>query len=312
MNLEQIKTFLAIHHSGSFQKASEELFIPQPTVSQRILQLEKSVGKPLFIRRKSGNQLTAEGKAFYPYALKILRTLEQGQVAVDKAAKQEEQQLEIGCTNSLSNLFLFKVLEKFISFFPKTNVKVHSFSTNNVIHGIRMGNFNLGITRYSIEDSELSFRMLNSEHIYYIVSPDSPQAACPSVTLKDIGHHPLIMYQEGKQYRETVEFVFKRLHLNLYIQYEMNNLELIKQMVAANYGATLFAPSYMGHEVAKRSLIAIPIEDNPFPMRQTFVIYNKERLSSVENLFLDHLFSSAIRKNPDSAPLLPPPHGSIN
>jgi DNA-binding transcriptional LysR family regulator len=292
VNLEQIKTFLAIYHSGSFQKASEELFIPQPTVSQRILQLEKSMGKQLIIRRKSGNQLTPEGKAFYPYALKILEVLEQGQVAVDKAARQEEVQLEIGCTNSLSNLFLFYVLENFMGYFPQTNVKVHSFSTSNVIHAIRMGTFNLGVTRYSIEDSELSFRLLNSEHIYFIVSHKHPWAKRSSVSLQDIERHPLIMYQEGKQYRETIEFAFKRMNLTLNIKYEMNNLELIKQMVAGNYGATLFAPSYMGHEIANNTLVPIPIDANPFPIRQTFVIYNKEKLNAVDKLFLDHLLAS--------------------
>ncbi|MBW4084947.1 LysR family transcriptional regulator [Paenibacillus sp. S150] len=296
MKLELIKTFLTVYHSGSFQKAAEELFLPQPTVSQRILQLEKSIGKALIIRRKSGNQLTPEGKAFYPYALKILEVLEQGQVAVDKAAKQEEVQLEIGCANSLSNLFLFTILENFIKYFPQTNIKVHSFSTSEVIRAIRMGTINLGVTRYSIEDSELSFRLLNNEHIYFIVSHKHPWAARSAVSLQDIEQHPLILYQEGKQYRETIEFAFKRMNLNLNVQYEMNNLELIKQMVAGNYGATLFAPSYMGHEVAKRSLIPIPIEGNPFPMRQTFVIYNKQKLNAVDTLFLD-LCSASLSAN---------------
>jgi DNA-binding transcriptional LysR family regulator len=99
MNLEQIKTFLTVYQLGSFQKASEQLFLPQPTVSHRIHQLEKSVGKRLIVRRKSGNQLTLEGKAFYPYALQILQVLAQGKIAVDKAAKQEEVRLEIGSTN---------------------------------------------------------------------------------------------------------------------------------------------------------------------------------------------------------------------
>ena len=174
MNLEQIKTFLTVYRSGSFQKAAEQLYIPQPTVSHRIHQLEKSLGKKLIHRRKNGNQLTLEGKAFYPYALQILEILEQGQIAVDKAAKQEEELLEIGCTNSLSNRFLYDLLQDFIHLFPQIRVKVRSFSTGEILQGIRRGTFNIGLCRYSIDDSELSFRLVNSEHIYFIVSAGHP------------------------------------------------------------------------------------------------------------------------------------------
>ncbi|MFB9279282.1 LysR family transcriptional regulator [Cohnella cellulosilytica] len=292
MNLELIQTFLAVHRAGSFQKAAEQLFLPQPTVSHRMNQLEKAVGKPLIARRKSGNQLTLEGRAFYPYALQLLEVLEQGKAAVEKASREEQFRLELGCTNSLSNLFLYQKLQNFIALFPQTNIKVHSYSTTEVILAIRRGMFNLGVIRYSMEDTELSFKLMNSEHIYFIVSNRHPWASRDSVTLQDIARHQLVLYQEGKQYRETIAFVFEKMNLSLNAKYEMNNLELIKQMVAGGYGATLFAPSYMGNEVLDGTLVALPIENNPFPMRQTFLIYNKEKLNPVDQMFYDYLFAS--------------------
>ncbi|MBD2843753.1 LysR family transcriptional regulator [Paenibacillus sp. IB182496] len=291
MNLEQIKTFLTVYRSGSFQKAAELLFIPQPTVSHRIHQLEKQVGKPLIIRRKSGNLLTTEGKAFYPYALQLLEVLEQGQIAIDKAAKHEEVRLEIGCTNSLSNPFLYDILQGFTSHFPHMHIKVHSFSTTEIIHAIRMGTFNIGLSRYAIDDTELSFRMLDSEHVTFIVSRKHPWAGKRSVTLEEVAQHPLIVYQEGKQYRETIEFVFNQRNLVYQVKYEMHNLELIKQMVGGSHVATLFAPSYMGNELAGGQLVAIPIQGRPFPMRQTFLVYNKAKLTAADKLFHDHVLT---------------------
>jgi DNA-binding transcriptional LysR family regulator len=296
MNLEQIKTFLTVYQLGSFQKASEQLFLPQPTVSHRIHQLEKSVGKKLIIRRKTGNQLTLEGKAFYPYALQILQVLEQGQIAVNKAAKQEEVRLEIGSTNSLSNVFLSDILKSFIDHFPQTTIKVNSFSTSEIIHAIRMGTFHLGLSRYSIEDNELTFRLINSEHTYFIVSHKHPWAGHTSITLEEVAHHPLIVYQEGKHYRESIEFAFKKMDLTYQVKCEMNNIDLIKQMVDGSYAATLFAPSYMGNELSNGTLVKIPIENNPFPMRQTFLVYKKDKLSPVDKLFLDHVIASTSLK----------------
>lgn len=293
MNLEQIKTFLTVYQLGSFQKASEELFLPQPTVSHRIHQLEKSLGKKLILRKKSGNVLTLEGEAFYPYALKLLEVLEQGQVAVDKAARQEEILLEVCCTNSLSALYLSELLRGFVDRFPQTSIKVHSFATEEVIHAIRMGTCFLGLSRYSVDDPDLTFRLINNEHIYFVVSHKHPLSRRKSISLSEVVQQPLVMYQRGKQYRETVEFVFKRMNLPFQVKYEMNNMELIKQMVIGNYGTTLFAPSYMGRELNSGTLVKIPIVDNPFPMRQTFLVHKKDtQLTSVVKLFYDHILTS--------------------
>jgi len=296
MNLEYITTFLTVYRSGSFQKAAEALFLPQPTVSHRIQQLESMLGKSLIIRRKSGNQLTLEGKAFLPYAIQMLEVMERGKIAVERASKQEEVQLEIGCTNSLSN-FLYGMISGFIERFPQTKIKVHSFSTNEVIRSIRIGTFNLGVSRYAIEDTELTFKLINSEHIDFIVSHTHPLAKAKSVTLQDISNYPLIVYQEGKQYRETIAFVFESNHLNYRVKYEMHNLQLIKQMVADNLGVTLFAPSYMEREVSSGQLVAIPIQDNPFPMRQTFLVYHQEKLNAVDQLFYDFILSTLAQEH---------------
>ncbi|GGG00730.1 LysR family transcriptional regulator [Paenibacillus abyssi] len=292
MNLEQIKTFISVHQLGSFQKAAEQLYLPQPTVSHRIHQLEKNLGKRLIERRKGENRLTLEGKAFVPYALKIIEAIDQGQVAVEKVALGGRSKLEICCTNSLSAYVLTDLLKSFIDKFPQIHIKVQSFSTLEVIHHVKMGSCRIGLSRYSIEDSSLTFRLINNEHIYFIVSSKHPLARKSSISLREVAKQPLILYQKGTQYRETIEFTFNRMNIPYHIHYEMNNLELIKQLVTGNYGATLFAPSYMGEELKSGSLVKIPIRNNPFPMRPTFIVCDKEKLSAEDKLFYDHVIAA--------------------
>lgn len=50
MTLAQIRTFEAIARLGSFQAASRELGLTQPSVSQRIRELETTLATRLFIR----------------------------------------------------------------------------------------------------------------------------------------------------------------------------------------------------------------------------------------------------------------------
>jgi DNA-binding transcriptional LysR family regulator len=68
MDIELARTFLEIVSTGSFIKASDRLNVGQTTVSARIRLLEQQLGRPLFVRNKSGASLTAAGEQFLRYA----------------------------------------------------------------------------------------------------------------------------------------------------------------------------------------------------------------------------------------------------
>src|SRR6187399_2356573 len=68
MDIELARTFLEIVGTGSFIRASERLNVGQTTVSARIRLLEQELGRPLFVRDKSGASLTPAGEQFLRYA----------------------------------------------------------------------------------------------------------------------------------------------------------------------------------------------------------------------------------------------------
>jgi DNA-binding transcriptional LysR family regulator len=68
MDIELARTFLEIVSTGSFIGASERLNVAQTTVSARIRLLEQQLGRPLFVRNKSGASLTPAGEQFLRYA----------------------------------------------------------------------------------------------------------------------------------------------------------------------------------------------------------------------------------------------------
>lgn len=68
MDTELARTFLEIVSTGSFIRAAERLNVGQTTVSARIRTLEQQLGRPLFVRNKSGASLTPAGEQFLRYA----------------------------------------------------------------------------------------------------------------------------------------------------------------------------------------------------------------------------------------------------
>lgn len=79
MDTEWARTFLAVVATGSFVRAADRLHVTQSTVSARIRALEERLGCRLFVRNKSGANLTPAGRQFQKHAATLIRTLEQAQ-----------------------------------------------------------------------------------------------------------------------------------------------------------------------------------------------------------------------------------------
>ena len=72
VTLSQLRAFERIVRLGSFHAAARELRLSQPSVSQRIRELESVLKTPLFVRRGPRVSLTAEGHALVEYADRVL------------------------------------------------------------------------------------------------------------------------------------------------------------------------------------------------------------------------------------------------
>lgn len=77
MDIEQARTFLAIAAHGSFLEAASRLHVTQSTVSARIQHLENDLGARLFVRNRSGANLTPAGRRFLHHAKTLVLTVEQ-------------------------------------------------------------------------------------------------------------------------------------------------------------------------------------------------------------------------------------------
>jgi DNA-binding transcriptional LysR family regulator len=77
MNLPNIETFIAIAESGQLNRAAARLHVTQSTVTARLNNLEAELGQTLFLRRKSGTELTSAGFRFQRYAQLMVDTWRQ-------------------------------------------------------------------------------------------------------------------------------------------------------------------------------------------------------------------------------------------
>jgi DNA-binding transcriptional LysR family regulator len=73
LDIDQLRTFVAIADTGSFTRAAEIVHKTQSAVSMQMKRLEDRVGRPIFERDGRLSKLTDDGERLLDYARRIVR-----------------------------------------------------------------------------------------------------------------------------------------------------------------------------------------------------------------------------------------------
>src|ERR1051325_5542801 len=98
MNLEQLRSFVAVARGGNFTRAADELHLAQPSLSRQISSLERDLGVELFHRSRGGSTLTAQGEALLPLARRMLADADSMRHALDELAGLRRGRVRLGAT----------------------------------------------------------------------------------------------------------------------------------------------------------------------------------------------------------------------
>ena len=109
MDTQNLRTFLTLANVKNFTQTASLLYIAQSTVTNRIAELEKEVGKQLFIRNKKNISLTREGILFQDYAKRIV-DLEEMSIREMHSQAFSRASLRLGTTNTIYECYLAPVL----------------------------------------------------------------------------------------------------------------------------------------------------------------------------------------------------------
>lgn len=136
MDTQSLLTFVTLAEYRNFTRTADALFIAQSTVTNRISELEKEIGKPLFERNKRKVTLSQEGELFLPYAKRILDLSDAGIRNVN-SMKKYTATYRIGSTNTIYECHLFPVIQDYRNSHPEHAVKITLGHSNNLLQEIQ-------------------------------------------------------------------------------------------------------------------------------------------------------------------------------
>ena len=122
LDIDLLRTFVAVVESGSFTKASRTVFRSQAAVSMQVKRLEESIGQPLFVRDTRNLELGQTGRTLLPYARRLLNLHDETWTAL--VQPEVQGRIIIGAPDDYIGSLLPDVLRKFSGIYPRVTLEL--------------------------------------------------------------------------------------------------------------------------------------------------------------------------------------------
>jgi LysR family transcriptional regulator, regulatory protein for tcuABC len=241
LDLRQLKYFVQIIDSGSLAKASRQLFIAQPALSQQIARLEAEVGKPLLIRTSKGVTPTENGTALHHHARFMLRQLDQAISIARQEPGTVHGMVSVGLAATtvcaVGVPFVRKIREKY----PGIVLNVVEGMSGHLAQMMQLGQLDLAILFSRDAVPDLPTEPLVEEELFVMLPSDSELVAPRRIKLSvaETAQLPLILPTGIHGLRRRIAAEFEQRNLATRVVAEIDSLSLLMACVREGMGATI-------------------------------------------------------------------------
>lgn len=202
MTLKQLEYIVEISRSGSINKAAQNLYVAQPSLSAAVKQLEQELRFSIFRRKNSGIELTSEGKILLASAKLIVEEAER----IYRIPDLFDSQKNLSISGTWSSLLMCSFMD-FRAAFPadgiQDNFKETSFQ--QAVRDVMDQTYRLSIVSCLDSRSDLHLRQLNKYHIAMVplavrippvavLSRDHHLSRFKTVTISQLKRCPIVAY----------------------------------------------------------------------------------------------------------------------
>ena len=235
IDLELYRVFFVVAKHKHMTKASEELHISQPAISQSIKKLEEQLGGTLFLRSNKGMELTEEGKMFYEYVKGALELINNAENEFTSFKNLDKGEIKIGCSTTLTKLVLLDALKRFHPNYPNININITNDLTSNLINDLKLGKLDFVIFNESnIKESNLNLQKIKELKQGFVYNPLFYKDEVKS--FEDLNNYPLILQKEESNSRKLLDYIALNNNVKLIPNMEVVSQELITEFTNIGLG----------------------------------------------------------------------------
>lgn len=294
----RLKVFKTVADRLSFTKAAAELLISQPAVTKQINELERLLGKPLFLRHGNRISLTDDGVRLLEYANRILALYGELRDAFVEEQGAFSGEIRLGASTTLSQYVLPGLLAKFRKLYPDVRVTLFNGNTEQIERQIADGKLDFGMIEGTASNPALHYELFMDDELVLVTSASNTSFTREEITAADLPALPLVIRENGSGTLDVLSRELSRHGLSLrqlHIEMQLGSTESIKHYLFYSDTFAFVSVQAVLDELAANRLRVVEVDDMELVRRFSFVTAHGQR-SRLTDLFKQFCLNHYNRK----------------
>lgn len=296
MDIHHLKVFVSAFKNRSFSKASEELKLRQPTISNHIKVLESEFNCRLFDRMRKPIIPTREAMVLYEHSVKLLKQIDTIKETIGETKKNLEGNLIIGASTIPGVYLLPHIMSGFKKICPGSSFQIHISDSRAMIDDISKHKLTMVIVGAKPLNEHIEYMPFIEDELIVVSSPSLVNRT-NRITLRELLKLPMVLREEGSGTRiETENFIVGEGILldDIKVAGIFGSTDAIKQAVKVGLGFSIVSKCSVADELEHGLLKEVKLTD--FEMKRQFyiAIHKKRTLPKLYDKFLEYLLTMPI------------------
>lgn len=296
-NLRQLEIFSKVVELKSFSKAADAVFLAQASVSERIANLEISIGTKLLDRMGRQVVPTKAGELLYKHAILLLDMKKNVRLEMEKFLGLRQGDIRIGGSTIPGEYILPEILGKFYKEYPFISVFLTIADSREIEDLVHSGKLELGLIGSKSSSKDLICYNIWKDELVLVVNKRHKWADKKKVTFEELFEEPFIIREPGSGTLKIMDEYLKKTTKmgveSLKIVARLGTSTAVKEGIKANLGVSILSSHAIATEKESDILKIVKVQGMTSMTRSFYLIKDKRRIASpICQVMLDFLRNS--------------------
>jgi LysR family hydrogen peroxide-inducible transcriptional activator len=278
MELHQLRYFVAAAETLSVTRAAERCRVAQPSLSQQIGRLERSLGTKLFDRLGRGIALNDAGKALLPRARRILSEVRDTEANLRREAAEGAggaATLAVGAIPTMAPYLLPGAIKALRAEFPACEPSIRESFTEELIELLVENQLDCAIMSTPVDDDRLDVQVLGHEELVIAMPAGHAFAKHEQVGWGDLRAEPIVTLDEMHCLGKQIQGFCSVRSSASRVVCRTTQLATIFELVALGMGVSIVPEMAAAHHGGRRWRYARLAQHKP--IRQIAMVWRRDR-----------------------------------
>jgi len=256
LKLESVAAFVAVAESGSISEAARRMELSKSVVSERLAELERSLGAKLLHRTTRKLAITEDGRTFYERAKRLVQEATDAAVEIAERRGELVGPLRISAPVSFGSLHLGPALYGFLARNPKIDL---TLDLDDRFVSMLADGYDAVVRHGPVVEERVVVKRLAPSRRFLVAAPTYLEKFGKPNSLAELEQHKGIVYSN----RGLADWRFKASRGFVTVRplraLRVNNGLLMRDAAAAGLGLALLPAYFIHKELASKKLVVVDL-----------------------------------------------------